>query len=122
MKVECKVTSLTKEDISNILSTALFGSSWAQVDNTTYAYKQAEGYCIEDKLAYLLYNGKNINIIDTEDNDKSYYIDLQIFEQGLNKYMTESGNIDIDEWDLNDADCALQYMCFGKIIYIDNTR
>ena len=115
--MEIKVTSLTQEDISNILSNALYGNWWVWSKNTIEAYKQVRGKYIEDKLACIIFNGGVIDIIDTEDNDKSYSINLHTFKQGLNKYMTESGNIDIDEWDLNDADCALQYMCFGKVIY-----
>lgn len=52
--MEIKNYSLIKEEIAYLLSTALYGSPWLEVDNSTEEYKQAKGDTIEEKLADML--------------------------------------------------------------------
>ena len=110
------VTDLTREDVVNILSTALYGSYFFQVDNTTKNYKEAKGECIEDKLADCLMNKKEVIINDVEE-DESYTLTLHKLKMGVTKYINDGGNANIDDWDYNDADCVLQIALFGEVIY-----
>ena len=69
MKTKITVTELDHEDLVNLLSTALYGSSWFEADYDNNIYKSLEikeGDCFEDKLADMLLAGHKITIIDLD--------------------------------------------------------
>ena len=69
MKTEIKVTNIEHEELVDLLSTALYGSTWfdASYDKKVYeSLTKKTGECFEDKLADMLLNGHKIAIIDLE--------------------------------------------------------
>ena len=66
--MEIKINSLNKEEIVDLLSTALYGSPWLEVDNSTEEYKQADGDTIEEKLAVMLLKDQSVYLIDMEED------------------------------------------------------
>lgn len=75
MKTKITVTELTHEDLVDLLSTALYGSSWFEADydgNIYNSLKIKEGDCFEDKLADMLLAGHKITIYDHEAEGESY--------------------------------------------------
>ena len=75
MKTKITVTEFTHEELVDLLSTALYGSSWfeADYDNNIYnSLKNKEGDCFEDKLADMLLAGHKITIYDHEAEGESY--------------------------------------------------
>lgn len=138
MKTEIKVISFTHDDLVNLLSTALYGSSWfyAEYDRTIYnTLKKTKGDCFEDKLADMLLAGHKITIvdmdaegvkysdkcvrIDEEDESAVYEVKLEDFLQtastkdGYN-LVTEVLSGDGDYWT---ADAFLQRVVFGEEVY-----
>lgn len=138
MRTEIKVLSFTHDDLVNLLSTALYGSSWfyAEYDRTIYdTLKKTKGDCFEDKLADMLLAGHKITIvdmdaegvkysdkcvrIDEEDESAVYEVKLEDFLQtastkdGYN-LVTEVLSGDGDFWT---ADAFLQRVVFGEEVY-----
>lgn len=138
MRTEVKVLSFTHDDLVNLLSTALYGSSWfyAEYDRTIYdTLKKTKGDCFEDKLADMLLAGHKITIvdmdaegvkysdkcvrIDEEDESAVYEVKLEDFLQtastkdGYN-LVTEVLSGDGDFWT---ADAFLQRVVFGEEVY-----
>ena len=75
MKTKITVTSMTHEELVDLLSTALEGSSWfgASYDKEIYrSLKDTIGDCFEDKLADMLLAGHKIIITDYEADGESY--------------------------------------------------
>lgn len=74
MKTEVKITDLTKSDLSDLFSTAFYGSSYLSAD-----YEESITFddddCYEDKLADILLNGGTIQVTDTY-ADGCHYGDL----------------------------------------------
>ena len=68
MKIKVKITDLSKEEIVDLLSTALYGSPWWEVDNSTEEYNQAKGDTIEEKLADMLLKDQSVYLIDMEED------------------------------------------------------
>lgn len=138
MKTEIKVTGIEHEELVNILSTALFGSSWfgAGYDRSVYeSLAEKNGDCFEDILADMLLAGHKITITDYEaegesysnkcvginENDESadYEIDIEDF---LKVASTEEGYRLIQEvlsgdGDYYTADVFLQRVVFGEEVY-----
>ena len=82
MKTRITVTELSHEDLADILSTALYGCDYLQVDYDLKAWEaipseKKEGDCFEDRLADMLLNGHYIAITDL-------YAEGQIY--GLRKH------------------------------------
>ena len=82
MKTRITVTELSHEDLVDILSTALYGCDYLQVDYDLKAWEaipseKKEGDCFEDRLADMLLNGHYIAITDL-------YAEGQIY--GLRKH------------------------------------
>lgn len=138
MRTEIKVLSFTHDDLVNLLSTALYGSSWfyAEYDRTIYdTLKKTKGDCFEDKLADMLLAGHKITIvdmdaegvkysdkcvrIDEEDESAVYEVKMEDFLQtastkdGYN-LVTEVLSGDGDFWT---ADAFLQRVVFGEEVY-----
>jgi hypothetical protein len=138
MRTEIKVLSFTHDDLVNLLSTALYGSSWfyAEYDRTIYdTLKKTKGDCFEDKLADMLLAGHKITIvdmdaegvkysdkcvrIDAEDESAVYEVKLEDFLQTASTkdgygLVTEVLSGDGDFWT---ADAFLQRVVFGEEVY-----
>jgi hypothetical protein len=128
MKFTFKITELTHTELSDFLSTALYGSFWAGVD---YDESDKEGVeiqseydepCFDDILASILLGGKTITITD-EEEETEYKLDLKTLLKGFNKvaksedYRHHVWNIINEDYDFNDADIVLQFAIFGEEMY-----
>lgn len=98
MKTRTKITELTKEDLSDLFSSAFYGSNYLSAD-----YDDADDCdedCYEDTMAMLLLNGKTIRVTDgyadgchygelpyqfNEDYDATYTLRLEDIIKGLER-------------------------------------
>lgn len=137
MKTKITVTEINHEELVDLLSTALYDSSWFGADYDRDTYKKLEnttGECFEDKMADMLLAGHQITIIDyeaegesysnkcakiTADGDAVYKVGLEDFLkvastkrgfQLLSDVLDGTG----DYWT---ADAFLQRVVFGEEIY-----
>lgn len=138
MKTEIKVHSFTHNELVDLLSTALYGSSWFDADYDRTIYNKLEktnGDCYEDKLADMLLAGCKITIIDMEAegekySDKCVRIDEDdesaVYEVRLEDFLqtasTKEGyqlvmDVLSGEGDFYTADAFLQRVVFGEVIY-----
>lgn len=136
MKTKITVTEFEHEDLVNLLSTALYGSSWfeADYDNNIYnSLKIKKGDCFEDKLADMLLAGHKITIIDHEAQGESYSKkcvgfndESAIYEVTLKDFLktasTKKGYDLVEEvlsgdGDYYTGDAFLQRVVFGDEIY-----
>lgn len=138
MKTQIKVTEFEHEELVDILSTALYDSSWfgAGYDKDKYnAIKEKQGNCFEDALADMLLAGHKIEITDYEaegekHSNKCVRInegdDSAIYEVGLEDFLkvasTKRGYQLVDEvlsgeGDYWTADAFLQRVVFGEEVY-----
>ena len=116
MKIKVKITDLSKEEIVDLLSTALYGNQILGVDNSTEEYNQAKGDTIEEKLAYMLLKGQRVYLIDMNENEV-LDLTLDMIYKGLELFIQNGGSSNIEDYDLIDADSVLQYALFGEIIW-----
>jgi hypothetical protein len=138
METKITVTRFEHEELVNILSTALFGSSWfgASYDRDVYeSLAEKNGDCFEDILADVLLAGHKITITDYEAEGESYSdkcvginennesaeygIDIEDF---LKVASTEEGYRLVQEvlsgdGDYYTADAFLQRVVFGEEVY-----
>lgn len=138
MKTEIKVVSLNHDELVDLLSTALDGSSWfdASYDRKIYdTLTNTKGKCFEDKLADMLLAGHKITIVDMEAEGVSYSnkcvgfekeTESAIYEVKLDDFLkiasTTTGYKLINEvlsgeGDYWTADSFLQQVVFGEEIY-----
>ena len=136
MKVKILVTELSHEELTDLLSTSLYGSSWLEARYDKEVYKSLNnknGDCFEDKLADMLLNGHKITIVDTMAEGESYsnkFVrlngDCAEYEIGINDILkTASSKTGYEllkdvlsgEGDYYTADAFLQQVVFGKEIY-----
>lgn len=107
MKTQTKITELTKEDLSDLFSTAFYGSNYLSV------YYEAEvdyedDDCHEDIMALILLNGGDIKVTDgyadgchygelpyqfNEDYDATYTLRLEDIIKGLEKSANGTFNL-----------------------------
>ena len=138
MKTKITVTGFEHEELVNILSTALYGSSWfgASYDRDVYeSLTEKNGDCFEDILADVLLAGHKITITDYEaegesysdkcvrinENDESAEYEIGI-EDFLKVASTEEGYRLVQEvlsgdGDYYTADAFLQRVVFGEEVY-----
>ena len=138
MKTEIKVTNIEHEELVDLLSTALYGSTWfdASYDKKVYeSLTKKTGECFEDKLADMLLNGHKIAIIDLEADGESYSKNFVRFE---GRYQNAVYEVKLDDFlkvastkkgfklleevlsgegDFYTADAFLQRVVFGEEIY-----
>ncbi len=137
MKTKITVTEFTHDELVDLLSTALYGSSWFEADYDNDKYKlieNKEGDCFEDKLADMLLAGHKITLIDNyaegesyskkcvgfnRDESANYEISLKDI---LKTASTKSGFKLVEEvldgdGDYWTADAFLQRVVFGEEIY-----
>ena len=138
MKTTIKVTEFEHEELVDLLSTALYGSSWFEADYDSKIYetlKVKNGECFEDKLADMLLAGHKITIIDHEAEGVSYSKkcvrfegkeDSAVYEVSLKDFLntasTKRGYQLVDEvlsgdGDYWTADAYLQMVVFGEEVY-----
>lgn len=137
MKTKITVTEFTHDELVDLLSTALYGSSWfeADYDNDTYKLiENKEGDCFEDKLADMLLAGHKITLIDNYAEGESYSKKFVGFNKDesanyeitlkdlLKTASTKSGFKLVEEvldgdGDYWTADAFLQRVVFGEEIY-----
>ena len=138
MKTEIKVTELEHGDLVDLLSTALYGSTWFDASYDKDIYEKLEkthGECFEDKLADMLLNGHNIIITDLEAEGESYsekFVKFEgkyqnaVYEVELNDFLkvasTKKGfrlleDVLSGEGDYYTADSFLQRVVFGEEVY-----
>ena len=136
MKTKITVTELDHEDLVNLLSTALYGSSWFEADYDNNIYRTLTvkgGDCFEDKLADMLLAGHKITIIDHEAEGESYSKkcvgfdgESAIYEVTLKDFLktasTQRGYQLVEEvldgdGDYWTGDAFLQRVVFGEEVY-----
>lgn len=137
MKTKITVTEINHEELVDLLSTALEGSSWfaASYDKTLYeSIQETHGYCFEDKLADMLLAGHKITITDYEADGESYSSKCTritadgdaVYKVGLEDFLkvasTKTGFELLNEvldgtGDYWTADAFLQRVVFGEEIY-----
>ena len=137
MKTKITVTEINHEELVDLLSTALYDSSWFGADYDSDTYKKLEnttGECFEDKLADMLLAGHHITIIDYEADGESYSSKCTkitadgdaVYKVGLEDFLkvasTKRGYQLLSEvldgtGDYYTADAFLQRVVFGEEIY-----
>lgn len=137
MKTKITVTEINHDELVDLLSTALYDSSWFGADYDRDTYKKLEnttGECFEDKLADMLLSGHQITIIDYEADGESYYSKCTritadgdaVYKVGLDDFLkvasTKTGFKLLGEvldgtGDFYTADAFLQRVVFGEEIY-----
>lgn len=96
-----KIEDITHDDLVNLFSTALYGSTYLDADYPEGDYYNPYDDCYEDRIAKALLNGFSIDVIDTyaegcvhgnlphkideETEDVSYKITLADIKKGLEK-------------------------------------
>lgn len=136
MKTNIKVTELEHEELVDLLSTALYGSSWfgAGYDHKVYdTLVKKHGDCFEDALADMLLAGHKIRFTDYYAEGEKYsdkFVkfngDEAVYEVNLQDFLkvasTKRGyqlveqvlSGDGDYWT---ADAFLQRVVFGEEVY-----
>jgi hypothetical protein len=136
METKITVTKFDHEDLVNLLSTALYGSSWfgASYDKKIYnTLTKTEGDCFEDALADMLLAGHKITITDYyaegesyskkcvgfDGEDANYEVTLKDF---LKVASTKQGfklveDVLDGDGDFCTADAFLQRVVFGEEVY-----
>ena len=136
MKTKIMVTALSHDDLVDILSTGLYGSSWFEADYDRKIYdslKKKQGDCFEDALADMLLAGHKITFIDYYAEGESYSNkcigfdkDAAIYEVNLKDFLkvasTKEGYELITEildgdGDFYTGDSFLQRVVFGEEVY-----
>ena len=137
MKTKITVTEINHEELVDLLSTALEGSSWFGASYNSDIYKKLEnttGECFEDKLADMLLAGHQITITDYEADGESYSSKCikitadgdAVYKVGLEDFLkvasTKTGFKLLSEvldgtGDYWTADAFLQRVVFGEEIY-----
>lgn len=72
MKTEVKITDINKEDLVNLLSSALYGSSYLSADYEE-SVEHNEDDCYEDIMANILLHGGKIMVTDGYAEDGEVY-------------------------------------------------
>ena len=125
MKTQTKITELTKEDLVDLFSTALYGSNYLSADYE--AEEEEKGDCYEETIANVLLNGKTIKVTDSyadgvhygelphqfnEDCDTIYTLRLDDIIAGLEK--SANGTFNVGENDEYMPDWKDRNIAFAK--------
>lgn len=125
MKIKTSIEEITRDDLVNLLSTALYGSSYLEADYTNSSLKEKDD-CFEDILARNLLAGDSIvvtdwyaegtvygnlqHIIDDEDECVHYTLNLDDIKNGLAKAADGTFNVRADvseDFASGNRECAL---------------
>ena len=111
------------EDVLDIISSAVYDIGyWACINNDTEkwdeARKEIPDGTFEDRMYYLLENGHEIEMFDTEDPDEVWHLTLDKLLNGI-KLAIQNGywNGKIDDIDGEVGDIVFQYGLFSEIVY-----
>lgn len=130
---------IEKEDLVSLLATAFYGgiTYWCP-KFTTIDMKESKDKCYEEEIAEHLFNGGKVTFYEDEDESGieedfiAHTVDLDDFLKGIHQYLIERGGdvittairegntvttIDWGNIDAIEADCMVQYICFGELIY-----
>ena len=122
-----QVVLLTKEDIQDLVTTALCGGIgyWARLDNSTDDFENApKDECIDETVARLLIEGKSVKLIDEEDGDVIDWTLVDLFN-GVKRYFASGrgadlinrNRIDMCNVDADVADMMVQLGLWNEVIY-----
>lgn len=147
MKTKTTISDINHNDLVNLLSTALYGSSWLGItyNKTEYPNSEpSEDDCIEDKAAKILLHGYSITLYDMYAEDEEdhygtlpyswdergetmdYTVTLADIKRGLEKAMNYGGwpakyvyNLmnEDSDFDQPQAESLVQWILFGEEIY-----
>lgn len=107
MKTQTTITDLTKEDLVNLFSTAIYGSNYLSVEYDE-PVEHDEQDCYEDVIANILLNGGAVKVTDSyadgchygklrwefnEDYDAIYHVRFIDIWQGLEKAANGTFNL-----------------------------
>ena len=136
---------ITKEDVVDILSSAIGGISyWGRIVPNNEQYKEAKKWlreneepdyeiCYEEVIAQMLFDGKSVAVRDIEDDQESW-LSLSNLSYGIQKAFQEGYYSDYDwlvpdgggsnKWHLEPdqidaevADVIIQLAVLGEIVY-----
>lgn len=130
VKVE-KSLRLTEEDLNDILCSCFEGGCgyWACLDNSTEEWDVAReaviekvgknNYTFEDVMMHILCNGGSIRLIDQEDDDQVFAMNMGDFLNGIGQAISEGfwDGEDICDVDGEVGDAIIQYAVFGELVY-----
>lgn len=114
MRTKTIVTDITHDDLVNLFSTALYGSSWLgcyyKCDNNKNEVAFKDDDCFEDKVARCLLSGKKVELLDRYAEDETedfgstiehywdkkeecmcYKISISDIENGLSRILAAQG-------------------------------
>lgn len=120
MKTKTTITELSHDDLVDLFSTALYGSSYLSADYTIDDRKSvdvSDDDCYEDIIAKILLSGKSVEVTDNyaegssygslpyklydKDDDYSsviYFVNLESIKRGLERAADGTFNAGNDEW------------------------
>lgn len=120
MKTKTTITELSHNDLVDLFSTALYGSSYLSADYTIEDRKSVyvpDYACHEDIIAKILLSGKSVEVTDDyaegcsygslpykfndkDDDDSSviYFVNLESIKRGLERAADGTFNAGDDEW------------------------
>jgi hypothetical protein len=147
MKTRTIITELNHDDLVDLFSTALYGSSLFSAYYDKKDYKKcnpSENDCFEDKLAKILLNGYSVIVCDHYADEDEFYGDLphdwdeadrcveytvtlEDIKNGIGKALDQGGwtskcamdfiNHEEGDLDLPEAEELVQWILFGETIY-----
>ena len=147
MKLTTTITDITKEDLVNLFSTAIYGSNYFDVVKKKKDYYgtelEDENDCREDTWAKVLLSGKPVYVFDYYSEEEAYgklphewdekrgamkyTVTLDDIKKGIQKAIDNGGydakcafdliNDDSCDLDLTEAENLLQIIIFGEAIY-----
>ena len=134
MKTKTTITELTHEDLVNLFSTSLYGSTYLEADYTNPSLKE-EGDCLEDILAKNLLAGDSIvitdwyaegevygnldHIVDDEDECVHYTLNLEDIKRGLENAASGTFNASISKWSDDRRNARVSFESFANEDAVD---
>lgn len=116
MKTKTTITELSHDDLVDLFSTALYGSSYLSADYTIEDRKSvdvSDDDCYEDIIAKILLSGKSVEVTDDyaegcsygslpheidEDENVTYFVTYDDIKRGLERAADGTFNAGEDEW------------------------
>ena len=124
------VAKLMEDDVEDIVCTAIEGGIgyWCCLDNTTDAFEEApDDEPTAITAAKVLLDGGKIRLLDEEDEDKPYFLDIEALMQGFRLWIERgydyygavacNGEVDVEQIDAPAADAIFQLALFGDVVY-----
>ena len=126
-----RTLTLTELDLSDILCSCFEGGCgyWACLDNSTKEWDAAReaviekigehNYTIEDVMMHILCSGGSLRLIDQEDDDQVFEMNMADFLNGIGQSISEGfwNGEDTCDVDGEVGDAIIQYAIFGEQVY-----